>query len=179
MTEPSPYEIASAVAAIVSAIGGAFAALAAFRSAAFAKEATLQAEESERRALIREVSKTAAEIMASSLSTSSRGQDLIVEYRTAEVFSGSAENSSIRQLQENTASLVERSRSFAEDAKTFVGGAKALALAPHDEIDRVRTRLTENLGLLRVIREELDRKYADMTARNLQHRQAAIQRGQR
>lgn len=173
--QPSPFEVASAVAAVVSAVGGAFAAVAAFRSAVSARDATRQAEESERRALLREVSTAAASVQAVVLGASSRGQELLLEYRSAEVFSGSADHSALQQLRESTEKLVEKARSLAEDAQLFSGGAKSLADAPADEIERVRTRLTESLGLVQVIREELDRKYLAMATQNLQHRQVILQ----
>ena len=175
MSTPSPYEIASAVAAIISAIGGAFAAIAAFRSAASARDATRQAEDSERRALLREVSTAAASIQAVVLGVSSRGQELLLEYRSAEVFSGSAENSALLQLRKSTESLIEKARSFVEDAQLFSGGAKSLSDAPISEVERVRTRLTETLSLVQVIREEFDRKYLDMASKNMQHRQVILQ----
>jgi hypothetical protein len=174
MPSPSPYEVASAIAAVVSAVGGAFAAVAAFRSAATARDATRQAEETERRALLREVSTAAASIQAAVLGVSSRGQELLLEYRSAEVFSGSADHSALRQLRESTENLIEKARSFVEDAQLFSGGAKSLSDAPIEELERVRTRLMETLGLVQVIREELDRKYLDMAARNLQHRQVIL-----
>jgi hypothetical protein len=175
VSTPSPYEIASAVAAVVSAIGGAFAAVAAFRSAASARDATRQAEESERRALLREVSTAAASIQAVVLGVSSRGQELLLEYRSAEVFSGSADHSALPKLRESTENLIEKARSFVEDAQLFSGGAKSLSDAPVEEVERVRTRLTENLTLVQVIREELDRKYLDMASKNMQHRQVILQ----
>lgn len=175
MADPSPYEIASAVAAIISAAGGAFAAIAAFRSAATARDATRQAEETERRVLLREVSVAASSIQAVVLGASSRGQELLLEYRSADVFSGSAGNSGIKQMRESTQALVDKAKSFVEDAQLFSGGAKPLTAAPIHEVERVRTRLTEHLMLVQVIREELDRKYFDMAAKNLQSRQIALQ----
>jgi hypothetical protein len=172
---PSPYEFTSAIAAVVSAIGGAFAAVAAFRSAASARDATHQAEESERRALLREVSSSAASVQAVVLGVSSRGKELLLEYRSAEGFSGSADNSSLLALRESVEQLVEQARTFVGDAQLFSGGAKSLSSAPIEEIERVRTRLTENLGLAQVIREELDRKYFDMASKNMQYRQAVLQ----
>jgi hypothetical protein len=172
---PSPFEIASAAAAVVSAVGGAFAAIAAFRSADAARDAARTAEESERRALLREVSNTAASIQAAVLGVTSRGQELLLEYRSAEIFSGSAEHSGLRQLREATETLTERARSFIADAQLFSGGAKSLVESPIDEVERVRTKLAESLALVQVIREELDRKYKAMAEQNLQHRQVALQ----
>lgn len=175
MPEPSPFEIASVVAAVFSAVGGAFAAVAAFRSAATAGDATRQAEESERRSQLREVSTAAASIQSAVLGTSSRGQELLLAYRSAEVFSGSSDHSGFRERRDSAEKLVEKARSLAEGAQLFSGGAKSLTEAPADEVERIRTMLTENLGLVQAIREELDRMYFAIAAQNLQHRQVILQ----
>lgn len=175
MSNSFPYEIVSAVAAVISALGGAFAAIAAFRSAAMARAATQQIEESERRALLREVSTTAASIQATVLGVSSRGKELLIEYRSAEVFSGSSNNANLQGLRESTEDLIEKARLFVPDAQLFSGGAKSLVGVPIEEVERVSTRLSENLKIVQVIREELDRKHLDMAARNMQHRQVILQ----
>jgi hypothetical protein len=175
VASPAPHEIASAVAAVVAAVGGAFATVAAYKSAAAAQQAARHAEQSERRAALREVSNVAALLQATVLGVSSRGAELVLEYRSAEVFSGSAEHSGLRQMRESTEALVEKARSFVPDAQLFSGGARSLADAPFEEVERVRTKLTENLQMVQVIREELDRKYIAMAARNAQHREAILQ----
>lgn len=175
MPSPSPFEIASAIAAVVSAVGGAYAAVAAFRSAAAAQQAAASLAASEKRALLREVSSLAATIQETVLGLSSRGKELLLEYRSAEVFSGSVGNSALLELARSTQTLIEKAESFVPDAQLFSGGAKPLCNAPPDEVERVRVRLSENLGMVRVIREELDRKHSAMAARNLQSRRIALE----
>lgn len=175
MPSPSPYEIASAVAAVVSAVGGAFAAVAAFRSAGAAREAALSAEHANRRAMLREVSAVAASILGAVLGVKSRAAELISEYKSAEVFSGSRENSSLLKLQENTRELQAKAESFVADAGLFANGATQLAASPAEETDRVFVRLSGNLQLIQTIRDELDRKYAAMSSQNAQHREVTLQ----
>lgn len=175
MADQSAAEIISALAAVVSAVGGAFASVAAFRSAASAREAARSADESNRRALQGEVSDAADSILVAVLAVKSRGTELMTEYKTAEVFSGSAENSNLHQMREAAQSLLAQAESFLEDAKLFVNGARSLSDVPFDEVDRVRVRLRGKLKLTQTIHDELDRKYETCSAQNAQRRQAVHQ----
>ena len=69
-------EVVSTVAAIVSAIGGAFAALAAFRSADSARVAQQAAVAAELRAALRQIGTTATEMLIEAERIASRGNDL-------------------------------------------------------------------------------------------------------
>lgn len=175
MTSPSLLEISTAIASVVSAVGGAFAAVAAFRSADSAREAARSAEDSNRRTRLREVSSAAASILVAVLGIKSRASELIVEYRSAEVFSGSVGHSSLQLLREGTIELQAKAESFVADASLFANGATQLAKSPEEEIDRVWVRLSGNLQLLQTIRDEIDRKYTAMAAQNLQHRELVLQ----
>jgi hypothetical protein len=175
MSSPSLLEISTAIAAVVSAVGGAFAAVAAFRSADSARESARSAEDSNRRARLREVSSAAASILVAVLGIKSRASELIVEYGSAEVFSGSVGHSSLQKLKENTLELQAKAESFIADASLFVNGATQLATSPEEEIDRIWVRLSGNLQVLQTIRDELDRKYTAMAAQNLQYREIALQ----
>ncbi|WP_324778615.1 hypothetical protein [Thiobacillus sedimenti] len=175
MASPSLHEIASAIAAVVSAIGGAFAAVAAFRSADAARDAARSADDANRRAILREVSAVAASILGAVLGVKSRAAELISEYQSAEIFSGSREHSGLRELQKNTRELQEKAESFVADAGLFANGATQLAASPAEDIDRVLVRLSGNLQLIQTIRDELDRKHAAISSQNSQHRKVALQ----
>lgn len=175
MDSPSLLEIATAIAAVVSAVGGAFAAVAAFRSADSAREAARSADDANRRARLRELSSTAASILVAVLGIKSRASELIAEYRTAEIFSGSAGSSSLRKLKENTLELQAKAESFVDDASLFANGATQLVKSPDEDIDRIWVRLSSNLQILQTIRDELDRKYTAVATQNLQHREIALQ----
>lgn len=175
MPSPSLLEIASSIAAVVSAGGGAFAAVAAFRSAGAAREAARSAEDTNRRAMLREVSSTAASILVAVLGAKSRATELIIEYKSAEVFSGSAGHSSLQKLSEITLELQAKAESYVADAGLFANGATQLAASPAEDIDRVLVRLSGNLQIIQTIRDELDRKYTAMASQNAQHREVALQ----
>ena len=166
MTTPSPYEIASAIAAVVSAVGGSAAAIAAFRSAASAKQAATSAEDGERRATLREVSSAATAISLEVMNLRSRAAELEVEYQSARLFSGSVAHSGIDKLRTSTAELVECVSPLASNAELFAGGAKSLKQATAEEIDRLLIRLSEDLAKVRANRQELDRKYDAVRAEN-------------
>jgi hypothetical protein len=125
--------------------------------------------------MLREVSTVAASILGAVLGVKSRADELILEYKSAEVFSGSRANSSLLKLQENTLELLAKADSFVADAGLFANGATQLAASPAEEIDRVFVRLSGNLQLIQTIRDELDRKYAAMSSQNAQHREVALQ----
>jgi len=127
--------------------------------------------------MLREVSAVAASILGAVLGVKSRAAELISEYKSAEVFSGSRENSSLLKLQENTRELQAKAEAFVADAGLFVDGATQLAASPAEEIDRVFVRLSGNLHLIQAIRDELDRKYAAMSSQNAQHREVVLQSG--
>ncbi|MDO9143121.1 MAG: hypothetical protein Q7U49_02335 [Rhodoferax sp.] len=175
MASPSLLEISTAIAAVVSAVGGAFAAVAAFRSADSAREAARSAEDSNRRARLREVSSTAASILVAVLGIKSRASELIIEYKSAEVFSGSGGHSSLQNLKQNILELQTKAESFLADSRLYANGATQLAKSPEEDIDRIWVRLSDNLQVLQTIRDELDRKYTAMAAQNLQHREIALQ----
>lgn len=166
MGSPSIHEIASAVAAVVSAIGGCFAAVAAFRSAKSAQESAKSADDATRRDALRDLSSTASLVVHECIAIQSIAVELKSEYRTAEVFSGSAENSSLQALTKATQDIAGQALKISADAELFTSGAKSLADAPPGEVDRVAIRMGEHLAATRTFRDELVRKHTAMFAMN-------------
>ena len=68
-------EIISSVAAVVSAVGGTFAAVAAFRSAESARVAQQAGTAAKHRAALRQVNITAAEVLIEAERIADRGKD--------------------------------------------------------------------------------------------------------
>lgn len=91
-------EVVSAAAAVVSAIWGAFATWAAFRSADSARASQRAVEESERKTALREVAVTAAEIKVEEQRAAARGAEVALASRALEAFSGSYGNSSTQLM---------------------------------------------------------------------------------
>ena len=77
-----------AIAGLVAAVGGVWAARAAHRSAITAQEAVRQAEKVDRRGLLRDLSSTAHRIVAESLQIGLLIEELKTEYRMLATSSG-------------------------------------------------------------------------------------------
>lgn len=159
-------EVANFVVAFLGAAGGFAGAIAAFRSAGSARDAARSVEEISRRAALREVSAAASSVLLEAESVRLRSAELDTQYQVATAFSGSAEHSGYRELRESAAASATAAATFASDAALFTGGAKSLAQAPPDEVDRVLIRLSEALAKVRALRDELDRKHAEVSNAN-------------
>jgi hypothetical protein len=170
MSAPTPLDIAVAIAAVVSAIGGCAGALAAFRSARSASEAARSTEEAVRRAALREISSTASTIGLEVARVHTRAAELDTAYQAAAVSSGSFAHSGYEELRRNASVCSERAGKFAEDAALFTAGARSLAQVPPDELDRVLLRLTESLATVRALHDEVDRKYSEVSSENAEER---------
>lgn len=145
----------NAVAAVASALGGAAAAVAAFRSAGSARIALNSASEAEHRANLREIGTTAATLAVEVERVRACERDLLIEYRDAEVFSGSHGHSGFKELRERVTEKALGAIDAGRNAALFVDGAKSLKGAPADETDRVLLELVQALVKVRAIREDL------------------------
>jgi hypothetical protein len=167
-------EVANFVVAFLGAAGGLAGAIAAFRSAGSARDAARSVEEISRRAALREVSAAASNVLLEAERVRLRCVELDTQYQAATVFSGSAEHTGYRELRENAAASATTAATFASDAALFTGGAKSLAQAPPDEVDRVLIRLSEGLATVRALRDELDRKHAEVSNANAAERERRL-----
>jgi len=170
MADFSPPEIAIAVAAVVSAVGGCAAAAAAFWSARSALDAARSAEDAGHRAALREVSAAASNVVLEVKRLQSHAVELDTEYQAAGIFSGSFQNSNIELLRKQASELAMKASSYSGDAALFTNGAKSLMSAPPVEVDRVLMRMCESLAMTRALRDELDRKFAQVSATNAEER---------
>ncbi len=134
-----PSAIISAVAAVVSAIGGGFAAVAAFRSAASARDARESAEISEKRAALRQLTVTANEVLVEARRAESRGAELKLAYRALFIFGGSSggsnEGSYLAEVDKKLAEVTKLS----EHARPFASGQDGLMNGPVGEISSRET----------------------------------------
>ena len=177
MTSVGLYEFAIGIATVVSAAGGFVAAYAAHRSAKSAHEAAASAAEESRRTSLRDLSFTAAQVVNECLSIQSIAGDLTVEYRAAEVFSGSSAHSALQGLIRATNQFASKAGEMLDDARKFTSGARSLAEAPREDIDRVAIRMGEHLLGAGLIRDELVRKLTEMNRLNADERSRRHARG--
>jgi Flp pilus assembly protein CpaB len=173
----SATESVAAVAAVVSAVFGGLAVVAAFRSAASAQKAQASADDAERRAVLRQVVSTARDteleagrgIDAAALAARSR-QDLAI-------FTGGLGGSRSRLSQETYAAKTKRAEEIASEAKLFSGEPIMLEKVPPSELDRVLTKLIALLSEARALREDLERERIDLEGQCATYRKAVLAKG--
>jgi hypothetical protein len=151
-------------------------ALATFRSADSARAAHRSTEETAQRVALLTAANAANEVLAELQRVTARAAELHTACVTLDAFSGSYENSGIKQVKAEVAERAKRAAEISEHARLFVNGRSRLQDAPPADIDRVQVRLSSALLEVRAIREELDRKHASIEAQNAQFRERALKR---
>ena len=169
-----PVEVISTIAALVSAVGTGFAALAAYRSALSARRTEEASSESERRATLRQIALASVDVVTEAKRIKSRGETTKFAYNDLAVFTGNVGSARIELGKSRIDQKVSDAQSEAEHAQLFVNPAAKLNEAPAQELDRVQTRLLTSLRQLTAIREEIDEECAHIQGQCSQHREQAI-----
>ena len=167
-------EIVSAAAAVVSAVGGAFAAMAAFRSAESARVAQQAAATAEHRAALRQIGITATEVLIEAERITSRSNDLKLAYRTLFVFAGASGGSRQNLYDSAVDEKLKHASELSDYAKLFVAAYGKLDNAPPEETDRVQVRLSNTLTEIRALREDLERELSGVEGQSATYRDKAI-----
>ena len=162
----------SAISALVSAAGGAFAARAAFLSARSARDAQRAADDAERRASLREIAVLASAVVVEAQRVSNLAAQLKLGYQAMGAFSGSTGNSGIAQRITEVEKKEHEVQALAEDSRLFSEGARSLAQSSIEDIDRVHTRQAAAQKRAVAIREELAREHSSVEARNAESRES-------
>lgn len=173
---PSPVEIASAIAAVISAVGGAFAAVGAMRSASSARHAQQAMERSEKRAALRELVVSWNELQVELQRVVSRATELRTAYQTFFAFSGSSEHSSEKLLLKEIDEKVRSAQKSAEGVAQVSTDVTALYDAALDDINKHHARVEQSLFLVRSVREDIEREHLSIEARCAVHRDLALRR---
>ena len=173
MTDPAV--MISAIAAVVSAVGGAFAAVAAFRSAGSARDAYEAAQVFEKRSALRQLTVTASEVLVEGRRAESRCVELKLAYRTLSVFAGAAGGSAERECLANVDKKLEEVTKLLEYAKPFASDRDSLMNGPLDEIISRETKMLQVLTQVRAMREDLEREHASVEGQCTTYREKAIQ----
>lgn len=160
MTDTSA--VVSAVASAVSAAGGAFAAVAAFRSAASAKRAEKILVASEKQAAIRQLALSANQILVEARQIEALGGYLKSGYETLAIFAGSYGGSRkkihISAVDDRLAEvkiLSGHAEPFASIQENFMDDSVS-------EISLKGTWLSQLLNQVRGIKEMLERQHASV-----------------
>ncbi|MFI3120718.1 MAG: hypothetical protein QX203_12155 [Methylococcaceae bacterium] len=167
-------EIVSAAAAVVSAVGGAFAALAAFRSADSARVTQRAAEAAEHRVALRQIGTTATEVFIEKERITSRGTNLKMAYQTLFAFAGQLGGSRKNFYESAVDEKVQHASKLGEYAKLFTTAAEKLDGTPPEETDRVQVRLSNSLTEIRALREDLERELSGVEGQSATYRENAI-----
>lgn len=170
-------ESISAVAAVVSAIFGGLAVLAAFRSAAYAQKAHASAEEAEKRSALRQLISTALEAELEARRTTDAAALASRSRNDLAIFTGGLGGSRSKLSQEAYAAKASRAEEIAREARLFSAEPSTLAYAPGAELDRVLTKLLALLSEAKALREDLERERNELEAQCATFRQAALKQG--
>lgn len=167
-------EVVSAAAAVVSAVGGVFAAMAAFRSADSAWVVQQAAATAEHRAALRQIGVTATEVLIEAERISSRGGDLKIAYRSLFVLAGQIGGSREALYDAKVNEKLNRASELSEYAKLFAGNTRKLDNAPPEETDRVHVHLSNAFTEIRALREDIEREIAGIEGQSATYRDKAI-----
>lgn len=167
-------EIISAGAAVVSAIGGGFAALAAFRSAASARATQQSAAAAEHRAALRQIGQTATEVVIEGQRVAERANYLKSAYGSLFVFAGQSGGSRQARYDLAVDEKIKRASDLCDYAKVFTSISGKLDDAPPEETDRVQTNLSSALTEIRALREDLERELAGADGQSASYRDRVL-----
>lgn len=171
--------VISAIAAVVSAVGGCFAAVAAFRSAGFARTANEAAQLSEKQAALRQMSVTASEVLVEAERANTRGVDLKNAYQTLSAFAGQSGGSRLGLYIDKVDKKLKDTEELSQKARPFISGVEDLINGPLLEMNSREIAMTQALTKIRAIREDLEREHASIEAQNKTYRDKVIQGGGR
>ena len=168
-------EIISVIAAVFSAVGGAFAARAAYLSADSARKAQQAVDEAERRSALRQVVVTAKEVEVEGGRCTAVAAAAIRSCRDLATFSGGLGGSRQKVYVEALEAKAARAAEIEGEGKLFGAWPSSLAASPIGEIDRVAVKLLARRTEAIAMRQDLEGQRADFEGQNSVYRQKVIQ----
>lgn len=169
-----PVEIVSGIAALISAIGTVFAALAAHKSAQSASRTEAASAEAERLASLRQIALASFDVVTEVKRLKSRGEAAKVAYNDLAVFTGNLGSSRLELFKTEIGNKIAIAEEKGEHAILFKKPTDELQVMTAEEIGHVQTELLSNLRELRAIREELDDECAYVQGQCAQYREQVI-----
>ena len=169
-------EITSAVAAIVSAVGGAFADIGAMRSASSARHAQEATERSEKRVALRELVVSENELSVELERVLSRAKELKASYRLLFNFSVSSNNSNEKLVVSAIEEKVLSVQKAAEEVAQHSTDLTTLYDASLDDINKRQAQIQQALFSVRSVREDIDREHSSVEAECAAYRERVLQR---
>lgn len=168
------FELLSAGIALASAVGGAFSAFGAMRSAAIARSAQEAAERSEKRVAVRELVVCGSELDIELQRVVARAADLKSSYRSLFAFSGSSNHSSEKLLNEQLEGKVNIAKEIVGDLMAVEFDVNALYDSGFDDINKQFAKTQQALAKVRSIREDIDREFTTTEAQLVTYQEIAI-----
>lgn len=170
-----PVAIISAIAAVISAIGGAVACVAAFRSAKHAKDTFDAGQLSEKRLVLRQLSITAHQVVVEVERIKWTAQGLKVAYQTLLTFAGQFGSSKQNPYTQEVDTKIQEAESLLEKARPFTTFQETLINGPLEEISSREVTIAQSLARAKAIREKLDEELRSIEAQNQTHRERVLQ----
>ena len=164
----------SAIAAVLSAIGGGIACVAAFKSAKHAKDTFDSSQLAEKRMILRQLNLTAHEISVEVDRVKWVAQGLKVSYKTLFTFSGQANGSRECLFVREIDSKLQEADRLLERAEPFTIFIESLLNGPAEEISSREILLAKNLAEARAIREKLEIELRSIESQNQAFQERAI-----
>ncbi len=169
-----PVAIISAIAAVLSAIGGGIACIAAFRSAKHAKDTFDAGELSEKRLLLRQLSVAAHEVAFEVDRIKWVAQGLHISYKTLFTFAGQFNSSRQQMYEREIDAKLQEADSLLEKAKPFTKFQDSLLNGPLEEIALREIAITQAILRARAIREKLEEEQRSVEVQNQAHRERTL-----
>ncbi|VWX33702.1 conserved exported hypothetical protein [Limnobacter sp. 130] len=164
----------SIIASVVSAIGAAAACIAAFKSAAHAKEAFDEGQKADKRFALRQLSLTAHQVSVQADRVKWTAQGLKSGYQTLAVFSGASGSSRLILLTKEVDEKVKIAEVLQLKAKPFIELQMTLLNGPLDEITARELAMSQHLIEVIGLREKIEIELSSIQAQNSTLRESAI-----
>ncbi len=169
-----PVAIISAIAAVISAIGGGIACVAAFKSAKHAKDTFDSGQLSEKRMLLRQLAVTAHEVTVEVDRIKWVAQGLTMSYKTLFIFAGQPNSSRQNLYEQEIDSKLKDAEDLLVKAKPFATFQEPLLNGPLEEINSREIAIAQALIRAKSIREKLEEEHRSIEAQNQTRRELAL-----
>lgn len=166
-----PTSIISVVAAVVSAIGGAAASIAAFRSTKHAREAFDENRNAEKRFSLRQLSLTAHSVSVEVERILWLSQGLKTSYRSLAVSSGAVGGSREQLFQKEIDANIDAAKKLSAKADPFISLQTQLLNGPLEEISSRELEMAQCLSETIALRLKIEMALSEIQAQNATHRQ--------
>lgn len=164
----------SAIAGLVAAGGGLWAARAAHQSAVTAQEAARHAESVELRGVLRDLVVTAHGVIAESIRINSLVEEVKSEIRTLARYTGNVGGSSEKLVIEKAETKHSEILPLQEEAEKLVEGRALLTDASEEDLTQALSKFDGYLIRVRRVKDDLEREVGLLASQNRVHYESRI-----